>query len=338
MKDEDFLNGVSQQLNIEKDKSETKGYFLARIFYSMAGCWALTSLYDGENHKNTISKEHFDRKISNTLQMLVALFHQNEFSNINNSEYIQRYVKGIYEIYRTTGYFYHFKYGLCPAQYSASVLKNVKFIRGKAVRNEFFVSGLGIYCREPEGSPSPFSPQKQFGLQEIPLCDWFDTLLQNINLVPSGIPEDIEFLRLKMLVGKKDFYDKIDKSGDVSLARTKDKVLYYLYCFRNNHFESYQLPEWQVAETEYRRIAAAILKKCGTLPPIKVQKGSTLAKIHLGYLLPPAEENFFKLYSWPESFNEKSSENTNYARVMSLMVYPAFRDIMTAIGYEIEEE
>lgn len=338
MTEENFLETVSQQLNIQQDATEARNFFLARLFYSMAGCWALTSLYDKEDIANTISKEHFDSKTAKTLQMLMDLFPQNGFLSGNNNEFINQYVEEIYRVYENAGCFYHASKRLCPAEYSASVLNNVKFIRGKAVRNAFYVSGLGIYQAEPDAQPTAFSPQKQFGLQEIPLTDWLNMFLKGINFKMKDIPEGIEYLRTQEPFNKGYFCAIAEQSGAISLARTKSensKHLYFLYRYCDEHFEFCQLPQWRASGGEHRRIAVAILKERGTLPAIKVQISSTLVKIHPGYLLPPSEENFLRLYSWPEVFSDKPSP---FKRVMSLDIYPAFKNIVTAIGYEIEEE
>lgn len=77
------------------------------------------------------------------------------------------------------------------------------------------------------------------------------------------------------------------------------------------------------------RIAAALLKRYGALPEIKATASGDLMEVKLGYRLPPPEEAFFKLYSWPARYDAPQV----FTRTMARQVYPVFKHGLETIGY-----
>lgn len=75
------------------------------------------------------------------------------------------------------------------------------------------------------------------------------------------------------------------------------------------------------------------MKRYGTLPEIKAAAGGGLVEIELGYRLPPSEEVFFKLYSWPARYDAPHV----FTRTMAEQVYPVFKRELEAIGYRFLE-
>ena len=89
---------------------------------------------------------------------------------------------------------------------------------------------------------------------------------------------------------------------------------------------------------EYRRIAIALLKRYGTLPGSEVKASGDLIEIKLGYRLPPSEEEFFKLYSWPVRYDFSSKLPPVFTRKMTRQIYPMFKHELESIGYCFVEE
>jgi len=123
--------------------------------------------------------------------------------------------------------------------------------------------------------------------------------------------------------------------------------LYSFYQFQQNQILQKAVPEWRIKDirsqslnfsndlSEYRRIAAALLDCYKALPPIKVKLKGTNAQIRLEYRLQQTEEDFFKLYSWP---NKYYTSPQIFSRIMSTSVYLIFRQILETVGYQFEEE
>ena len=55
------------------------------------------------------------------------------------------------------------------------------------------------------------------------------------------------------------------------------------------------------------------------------------------YLLPPAEEAFFRLYSWPDFDINQEDRGHFTPRIMSKHVYDAFHNILIHLGYHFQE-
>ena len=96
---------------------------------------------------------------------------------------------------------------------------------------------------------------------------------------------------------------------------------------------------------EYLRLAASALSARGNLPKISYFVETRLVHVKLGYLLPVAEENFFRLYSWPENFsnigipvrigNENFDQQTD--RIMNADLFGVFRKMLERQGYTFVE-
>ena len=114
--------------------------------------------------------------------------------------------------------------------------------------------------------------------------------------------------------------------------------------YKIEHGQAFQkvIPEWRLRDWStgnpdyggYRRIAAALLDRYQLLPPIRVRFSGPAAEVRLGYLLPPAEENFFKLYSWPVVQRDNSKA---FSRIMMEPIYNVFKEHLEKVGYRFEE-
>ena len=127
--------------------------------------------------------------------------------------------------------------------------------------------------------------------------------------------------------------------------------LYLFYQFQQNQILQRTVPEWRIKDirseslnfsndlSEYRRIAVALLDRYKALPSIKAKLEGEIAQVRLGYWLPPTEEDFFKLYSWPSEYLSSPQDfSQRVNRKMSVPVYRVFRQHLETIGYQFEEE
>ena len=147
------------------------------------------------------------------------------------------------------------------------------------------------------------------------------------------IGQNTEYLRLTPPFSQGYWINKPDTTETVSILRTgmKGSQLYYLYRYNNEILEVSPLPLWRVENDNYRTLACACLSNYGTLPPIEYFEDGELAHIHMNYLLPPRELEFFKLYSWPERC---TSLPCNFKRKLSAKVFTAIKTILSDEGYE----
>ena len=71
---------------------------------------------------------------------------------------------------------------------------------------------------------------------------------------------------------------------------------------------------------------------------IHLDKNPDASEHEIGYRLPPSEEDFFKLYSWPVRYDFPIRSPQVFTRQMAKEVYPVFRHMLESIGYCFAEE
>ena len=343
--------------------------FCARVVYSAFGRLALASLWDSdderENNENGISVIHFKKRLGKLLKSYLTLFPDikeclcgtSESQNAAEKDPIPEDWKAedpfpdekldplmteIYSIYLKTGYFYHCDYRLVPAVERSESCGELLLVRGGKITRKLGMSGLGTW-EELESSESPTkrqeNPSKVMAMFQIPKenhAEVFRELEQNANWKEMTLNDQyVEYLNLTPKQYSKYWQPAPVQDGRISLLRTNgnSKKRYWLYRFRDGKRESRELPDWKTEGLEYRRIAAAILNEYGELPPIRYKKEGDLVFVTLNYLLPSAEQNFFKLWSWPQW-----KKNWEFNRSMSLGIFEIFQQILKSRGYRFEEE
>ncbi len=340
MKHNGFLEEIGQQLYIYKDISESEEEWKSRIIYSATGKIALASLWDhGEDDGPNASVQHIKKSIQCSFYAYHTLYPEaKRLFAVDLEELIQE----MYEIYSLSGNFYHSPYWASPAANATSICKGVCFERGAAPGKIGFMSGLGTYTISQEaGAGTAEHVTTMFRLQKESLTVWFQKLLKNQKWAEIEFPQGTEFLRMQPPFSRGYWDEHLNKTGEISLARygQAGRYLYILYRCEDGIYIHTPLPHWRTetggSRMEYLRIASAILASNGQLPPIRVKVGQEMARIRLDYLLPPTEETFFKLYSWPVSFYKSPQ---NFQRAMTVPVYRAFKTILEQVGYEFMEE
>jgi hypothetical protein len=182
--------------------------------------------------------------------------------------------------------------------------------------------------------------------------------LLGLNWINFNPREDMEYLDVNWKNGQywKDIRS-IDNSGEISLVRygNPGAKVYAVYRKDDSEFQMAKLPIWRTIHPwgegvksdfttkEYYRIACSLLKVRNVLPPIKYSYHEEYVFIELGYLLPTAEENLFRLYSWPNSFaycnsNRKKDFGRLTQRVMMRSVFDAFKKILEFQGFTFVNE
>ena len=82
------------------------------------------------------------------------------------------------------------------------------------------------------------------------------------------------------------------------------------------------------------KLARALLKKHGTLPPISYEFDGDVVKVEIGYMLPNTEANMLMLYSWPSVPNRI---NNQFLRIMNKDIFLIFKELLSSQGYTFQE-
>ncbi len=328
------LKDIARQLNIVSSNDPD---WSTRVIYSAVGKMALCSLWDKTDNEK-LSLQHFKNRAKRLLEADAAIWKDRvTFKTID----LDAWADEIYDVYRRTGQFYHAAYQLAPAQHAFCRRNGVALHRGVPPDVKFNMSGLGFY--ETGGSAEDVSsPAELFDLQSQTSATFLQELERSGKWEPIDWTEGTDFLRVDSFFKRGYWMEEPAQDGIVSLARygTPNKI-YALYRFSEGRFFQMTLPAWRYIDFyseqqmdcgEYRRIAIAILAQRGVLPPITVHRKYNLLEISLGYLLPPAEEAFFKLYSWPAGFRTVKND---FNRLMTSSVYSLFEKQMETLGFNI---
>jgi len=253
-------------------------------------------------------------------------------------------IKEILELYVSSGYFYHRPHWLAPACRRSVAIGSVVFERGTFWNG--FVSGLGGW-RQATTEETYSETLDALGLQKPSFASLFDEIQYTFKSENKFIQEQAEYLRVEPQNEKWGCYwlNQPTRDGEISLGRYGKFGLqrYFLYRASKKTMEIQCLPEWRVnpkwsrqkyGSREYIRIALAILSNRKTIPQITAKVGETIVTIDLGYLLPPEEEAFFKLYSWPTNFR---TIGENFKRVTVPPVYRELKKHWECLGLVVKE-
>lgn len=341
---DELIERIGKQLNITRTPNYDI-WTMCRMIYSTTGQMALASLWDHSEDEKYISIQHFKKRAAQNFDAYVSVYPRIKGFFPENRENL---ISEIYEVYRRNGCLYHASHKISPSAFMSCEADGVALYKGISPDSKYFMSGLGFYGSAKGEDCNQKSVAEMFDLQAQPMSDYLHELLQNGEWIPIEWPERTEFLRIEPPFSHGYWKNQPDTEGKIALARYGEpSKIYAFYRYENGQFWHKIIPEWrvndfrtvgQVGYGEYRRIAVALLDSYNVLPASTVNKNGDMIEIHLGYRLPPAEEDFFKLYSWPSNFDISDDLPQIFTRTMSASVYPLFKHQMETIGYRFEEE
>lgn len=336
----DLIVSIGRQLNIpQSDDNE----WVCQVVYSVAGQMALASLWDYTENGDSVSIQHFKSRIGQIFDAYEGVYPKIGFLLPQDKTDL---IEEMYSIYLRNGFFYHSAYQISPTAPATGGNGNLVLHRGSSPDSKLFMSGLGFYSVQNLTSDRTISTM--FGLQERPFESYLKELLEHCEWEQIEWPDNAEFLRLDPPF-KWGYWQQIpEKNGRISLASYGEpSKIFVFYRYSNGVFLNTPIPEWRIRDYfsnvpgnhgEYRRVAISLLKKYGILPEIKTKASGGLVEIKLGYRLPPSEENFFKLYSWPVRYDFTSKTPPVFIRMMAKQIYPIFKHELESIGYCFVEE
>lgn len=338
MKDE-LIREIGKQLNIPQS-AESDSEWLCQVIYSIAGKMALASLWDYDE-MGTISIQHFKKRMEQIFFAYMDTYPPSKFVlPVENTALINE----IYSVYLQSGYLYHRSNRLSPAVVAMANCGDITLYRGSSPDANWFMSGLGFYSMSTQNTER--TVENIFGLQVQPFEAYLEELAGAGKWEPVEWPEGTEFLRLQPPFTK-EYWRAVPEKDRISLARYgAPKRIYALYCFSDGMYQQKIVPEWRLTnyfiangdDGEYRRIAIALLLRYKCLPPIQANTAGNFVEIRLGYRLPPSEEMFFKLYSWPIRYEFFGKDTQVFRRKMAKPIYPVFKCELEKMGYRFEEK
>lgn len=334
-----LVKTIARQLNIPYTSDHDR---ICQIIYSVAGKMALASLWDQSEQEDDISIRHFKRRARKVLDAYCAVYPSVKFLIPDEKDGL---IDDMYDIYYRTGHFYHSAHRISPAAPAMAVYQNCVLYRGVVPDAPLFMSGLGSYAVRRE--KQEVSVSTMFDLQRQPFDAYLDEILGSSQWETARFPDDAEYLRLDPPFQRGYWQQQAIRDGRITLVRYgSPSKIFAFFKYENGISKQKVIPHWllrndhaQAPENyeEYRRIATALLMRTGTLPPIKVKSEKDFVEISVGYRLPPTEEAFFRLYSWPSSYDISPQSQKLFTRKMANAVYPVFRYHLESLGYRILE-
>ncbi|MCH3949587.1 MAG: hypothetical protein LKE33_01430 [Acidaminococcus sp.] len=333
-----LLEDIAQFMGIKKDSEETKEIFIFRILYSYAGFLMLQSVADISEDSNKTSIEHIKSRTFKSVKALCSMLNPIS-SDYNSPFYVLQLIDDLYDTYIRSGFIYHSSRHVEFAKSKTISAYNLIFYRGQSVTtsaNQWIASGSG-YVGYNEAPPHNLEDLKSaFCLPKVTIIEKWQTTQLNAKWRLADFHSRVSFLKTQYPYYGGYWVKRADKTGTISLMKTESNPSdYFLYRYKKGTLEVSDLPEWEKADFGIRNLMVACLASSKTLPSIEFQDLATLAAIKLGYVLPPREMTFYKLYSWPLLFN-----NTNSIfrpRFMQKDVFTVFQSLMKGIGYQFKE-
>ncbi|WP_165067706.1 hypothetical protein [Desulfovibrio sp. ZJ200] len=339
MNEAEIFERISQDLGIDKEVSEPVEYWYCRLAYSAAAVRGLTFLWEQEENQDekSVSLKHLTCTIEQTLATFRTLFPQvGKVLDSFERQTKEKLSVKICDILRNGGCFYHKEFRAAPAAPSCAFKSGVSFLRGLRPGEVCPISGAGFYRKEMSNKSNRdiFS---MFGLRALSSEENLERLEESLREERRHTLEGREFLCLDPSFLRQGYWKNTPDKEILSLMRRKKgDHSYALYRFDGSTFYCRALPEYWNEKKHYVALAAAMLARRG-LPPFEVKTVGKLVFVKPGYLLPPAEDAFFRLYSWPDLAPNQRDKGPFAPRIMAGEIYTAFHDIMTHLGYRFKE-
>lgn len=323
----DLLSYIAEEFSIGRGDHEEVGAWTRRIIYSLCGRTGYAALWDEGGAE--VSIRAVRRRMEIILHSCSELFSGASDTSDRRAEVF----KEIYRISEAAGLFYHRAYKLRPSMPSAASVGAVTFLRGDSPHTPVCVSGLGAYRRRTS-MDNEENIYRMFQMEEMPLSLYWKKMTQEIAMEYSEQNETMEFLREQPPYTDGYWMKRSCQHGQVSLLRQgeDDKRLHFYCCENGAFYISAALPHWHMAN--WRQLGNACLHVRRTLPPIRYRTDGAIVHLHPGYLLPKAELNFLKLYSW----SEEAGASSEFKRICAREVFEALMSIFGSRGFSFKEE
>ena len=328
-----LLGKIADEYDIKQGINERENDCKARIIYSFLGMTGYSALWDiseDDYEDEIISIDHFKQRILTTMNNLLDMYCDVD-SIITNRPALS---DEIYNVMHNAGCFYHKRRRISPPIYAVSRAEKCTYIRGQALGERVSISGLGCYrlSGQEESAENFLTLHEMFGLHEDTLSDFWHLLTQDTSWAESANTDLFEHLRLSPPFTAGYWQKEHAPEGVISLARTVQAsgCQYFLCRTEGNSMYLSRLPEW----LDHRIAASACLANNNTLPPITYHSDGAIITMRLGYILPNAEMNIIRLYSWPSIYTKFPAY---FTRIIDAQVFRGIMSTLSTKGYTFRE-
>lgn len=320
---DEIIQIIARDLDIKPGNKETFHDWQKRVVYSYIGLNMLAAVYDyddieiNDNHKKTVSKQHIMNR-------------GKELANIFLLEYDDDFLQEMQKLYIKTGYLLDSPNRLTYPSFRCCLADcNFLLTRGQLPWTVNKMSGLGTLASEYSNTELTVW-EEMFDIEKTPILEWFAQFIKTVQWSDYQLPQDVEYLNI---IGKPTnrYWQKNIDNNSLTLCREHNNIDFRQYWLidLSKRRAIYKVPKWQANDNEYLRIALALRVQAKNFPIVRVQHMGDISKVEIDYLLPPAEHNFFELYSWP--YNNKPQWN----RIVSKDVWPYFKVMFSRLGFRI---
>jgi len=330
-----FLRRISEDLHIEKGPDETVASWENRILYSYLSLNMLTASYDCEEtivgveqpRCKTVSKQHVIKRAEELVGTVgVGRFHLSIFDNIRKN-------------YIATGYLLNCSNRFAPPPKQFGTAGAIQLSRGELPWDVQYMSGSGTYEILAGEDHQNQLWDDLFCIMKKPIMEWFLAFKSTLHWKNiSQLPANTEYANMHNIKGLSYW---INKPSNVSITIMRDSQNYggrQYHLIRKAHpFEVSILPEWLAKNEEYLRVALALRIRYGCEHKLHITYDGAIAHLRSDYLLPPAEQNFYEMFSWPSDM-ENGCAGNRWNRTVSIHVLPVIKTLFLRMGFRLDEE
>jgi hypothetical protein len=327
MVNDTMLGQIADELSIRKSVDEEEAAYRFRLLYSALGLQILAAANDGEESGHVAAQANMPLGVSvqhvrNRAQELALQF------GLDDPE---RHWPGIIlGTYLKAGFLYHAVYRIMPCRLSYARTESIILQRGEDAMLVRRMSGLGS-LKDQGATGIERTIEEQFNLEACTNYAWFSAFMGSLSWQDySDLPTDGQYLNSTYDFRKGYWQTKAPKSS-LLLWRSGDFRDYRLFRLIGEKQMS-KIPDYLTSGGKYLRIALALLVQNGFIPRSTLRIGNKLAKIELDYLLPPEEQTFFELYSWPD-IDEKGL-GTRLNRFVDPALVPVLKQLLERLGFD----
>lgn len=322
-----LIQEISNTLSIYKGMHESHADWQKRVLFSSIAMQMLASVYDTDDdieslHDGTVSMQHMRNRG-------IELF--TIYNDVLEVE-IDSVVDRLRELFMETGCILHRANRLHAVQPACAPDEAVFLTRGVYPWQAKQVSGAGILARESIGTET--DPDALFGIDPHNIAEWSTRFMHTMRWRTASLPSEVEFLSLD-LYRELGYWVRRNPTAAPNLCRTLNpsQPSYRLTCNEPEPAIA-DIPEWRIERGEYLRIALGLINHHGTPPSASFRLDGRICYVSSGYLLPPAEQNFYELFSWPQCANGKASR---FNRIIPTVLIPTFQRVFSRLGFTVKE-
>ena len=327
-----LLSQIAEEYLIPKGNAEPEDAWKTRVIYSILGRMAYASLWDTREDGEPVSITHMKNRVARILNTYRKAYPEISTLFPRDPDEI---ADEIYGLFLRSGVIYHRPERITASAYSAASVEGLLFVRGGAIEHAYQVCGLGT-CSSRKNETATTTIQTMFQIPEQTLTEEWNDCVRNARWSPIQSDYQTEYLRTAPPFTKGYWTEKPETDGIVSILRkgSQGSRLYFLYRTESGKMAGSQLPAWKVDGYRYRALSNARLDSLGSLPPIRFLSDGEIVSVSFDYLLPPEEQAFFNLYSWPTSCN---SFPCDFKRICTKQVFQALRTVLEQRGFHFKE-